>query len=195
MNVIERLYNWGAMRSFGKPRGLMGRYADRVMRRKGRPSSEWVVSVLDVRPDDHVLEIGFGPGWGIECAAMAAESGLVRGVDHSRLMVERATRRNEDAVTAGHVELSEASVMNLPFEDESFDRVFSINSIQFWPDAGAGLQEVHRVTKQGGCVALAFNPYARESSSQLPEYLTRGDFTNVRMAESDVAHCALGEKR
>lgn len=71
MSLFDRLYEWGAMRSFGKPRGLAGRYADRVMRTKGRASSEWVVSLLAIRPDDHVLEVGFGPGHGIRYAAEA----------------------------------------------------------------------------------------------------------------------------
>lgn len=194
MKVTQRLYDWGAMRSFGKPQGLAGRYADRVMRRKGRPSSEWVVSLLDIEPEDHVLEIGFGPGWGIKSAAEAAHSGLVTGIDHSPLMVKRATRRNQDAIAEGSVELVGESVMSLPFEDRSFEKAFSINSIQFWPDANDGMREVFRVMKDGGRVALGFNPYAGESSSPLSEYLESAGFKDVRMEKSDVAHCALGKK-
>lgn len=194
MSLFNQLYNWGAMRSFGKPRGLAGRYADRVMRTKGGASSEWVVSLLDLQPDNQVLEVGFGPGRGIQYATEAVTGGTVKGIDHSSLMVQRATKRNRDAIEAGRVELLEASAMSLPYDDESFEKAFSINSIQFWPNAETGMQELYRVLKPDGQIALAFNPHAGESSSQLPGHLKQAGFRNIRMKKSDVAHCALGEK-
>lgn len=194
MRLLDRLYNWGAMRSFGRPRGLAGRYADWVMRRKGRASSEWVVSLLDIQPDDQVLEVGFGPGRGIQYAAEAITDGTVKGIDHSSLMVQRATNRNREAIEAGRVELQKASAMSLPYDDESFEKAFSINSIQFWPSAEAGMQELYRVLKSDGRIGLAFNPHAGESSSQLTGHLEQASFQNVRMEKSEVAHCALGEK-
>lgn len=194
MTLLNRLYNWGAMRSFGKPRGLAGRYADWIMRRNGRASSEWVVTLLEIQPDDTVLEVGFGPGRGIQYAAEAITDGTAKGIDHSSLMVRRATARNREAIAAGRVELLEASAMSLPYDDDSFEKAFSINSIQFWPSAETGMQEVYRVLKPDGRIALAFNPHAGESSSQLSGHLERAGFQNVRMKKSDVAHCALGEK-
>lgn len=82
-----------------------------------------------------MLDVGFGPGVGIQLLAKSASSGDVVGVDYSKEMVEQATVRNAKAVEAGRVDLREGSVERLPFENETFDRALAVNSMQVWPDA------------------------------------------------------------
>lgn len=43
----------------------------------------------------------------------------------------------------------------LPYDDEAFDQVIAVETFYFWPDPVANLQEVRRVVKPGGLVALA----------------------------------------
>jgi len=50
------------------------------------------------RPTDRVLEIGFGPGLAIAELAGRAGRGRVYGIDHSDVMVHRASRRNRAAI-------------------------------------------------------------------------------------------------
>lgn len=49
---------------FGRPRGLLGRLAGRIMASRGSnlARNQWAVELLEVRPDDRILEVGFGPG-------------------------------------------------------------------------------------------------------------------------------------
>jgi len=56
-------------------------------------------------------------------------------------MVEQARTRNVAAVQSGHVELQRGSAESLPFEDNHFDKVLTINSMQVWPDAVVGLRK------------------------------------------------------
>jgi len=53
-------------RQFGKPQGLLGRIAGKLMELKGTEKIEWTISLLDIQKDDKVLEIGYGPGVAIE---------------------------------------------------------------------------------------------------------------------------------
>ena len=101
---------------------------------KNRKRSEWVLSLLNVRPGDHVLEIGFGPGVDILRVSERVEHGFVAGIDASREMVRQANRRNATGVEAGLVELLCASAERIPYPANSFDKVFAINSLQFCAD-------------------------------------------------------------
>jgi SAM-dependent methyltransferase len=148
------------LRAFGRPRGVLGRLGGLIMARTNRDCAAWVIGLLGIQPGDAVLEIGFGPGVGIEQAANATSAGHVAGVDPSDEMVAQATARNASAIARGRVDLRRGSVASLSFANNSFDKAFAINSMQVWPDAMAGLREIRRVVKSGGMVALGFTPYS-----------------------------------
>ena len=84
------------------------------------------VGLLEVRPDDRVLGIGFGPGKQIQLPARRATAGLVAGVDLSEVMVEQATRRNRALVRQGRVDLRRGTVSDLPFGDRQFTKVCAV---------------------------------------------------------------------
>jgi ubiquinone/menaquinone biosynthesis C-methylase UbiE len=119
------------------------------MARMNRTCAAWVIDLLQVRPGDKVLEVGFGPGVGIQLLTSSASAGYVAGVDPSKEMVAQATTRNKKAIENGRVGLRHGSVASLPFTDNTFDKALAINSMQVWPDAVAGLREVRRVIKPG----------------------------------------------
>jgi SAM-dependent methyltransferase len=48
-----------------------------------------------------------------------------------------------------------ADVSALPFEDGSFDRAYSVNSVFFWPDPDAAFAEIYRVLRPGGLAVIA----------------------------------------
>jgi ubiquinone/menaquinone biosynthesis C-methylase UbiE len=112
------------------------------------------VELLDIRSEDRVLEIGCGPGRGIEEAARRASRGFVAGIDRSEEMVRQAARRNRSAIAVGRVALRLADVTRLPFDDCSFDRSFEINSFHHWRAPARGLEEIRRVMREGATLLL-----------------------------------------
>lgn len=170
------------MRAFGRPRGILGRLGDAIMARTNRNVAAWAIDPLEVQPGDGVPEVGFGPGVGIQLLADAVSSGHVVGVDSSEEMVEQAMARNARAIESGRVDLRRGSVEKLPFEDESFDKVLSINSMQVWPDAVAGLREIRRVTRAGGRIALGFTSHSGQPKGGLIAVLAAAGFRDARVA-------------
>ncbi|RIK33937.1 MAG: class I SAM-dependent methyltransferase [Chloroflexi bacterium] len=152
---------------FRQPTGLMGRLVGALMARKNRERITWAVSLLDIQPTDHVLEVGFGPGVAIEQVARFARAGFVAGVDHSAIMVAQASKRNRAAIAAGQVELRLGSVVTLPYGDASFDKAFAINSLLFWPEPVANLGEVERVLRPGGRIAIFSQPPSARSNAEV----------------------------
>ena len=187
MSLVESIL----MRAFGRPTGLLGRLGGMIMARTNQGMARRTIELLDVQPGDRVLEIGFGPGVGVQLLGDLASSGWVAGIDPSQEMVEQATARNAAGIGTGRVELRRGSVEHLPFENATFDKTLAINSMQVWPDAVAGLREIRRVLRPGGTMALGFTRYSGQAKEGLTETLTAAAFTNVQVVDVDGAFCVL----
>jgi ubiquinone/menaquinone biosynthesis C-methylase UbiE len=190
MRVLERIL----MRMFGRPTGALGRLGGIIMARTNAAFASSVIGLLDVQPSDKVLEVGFGPGVGIQLLAGSAPAGRVAGVDYSREMVEQAKARNAETIESGLVDVRHGSVANLPFEHGAFDMVLAINSMQVWPDVMAGLREIKRVIRSGGRVALGFTRHSGQSRTGISELLSAAGFAEVSMVETERGFCALARK-
>jgi ubiquinone/menaquinone biosynthesis C-methylase UbiE len=203
----ERPETAGFRSHFGNPRGFLGRIAGWLMIITNRRVNRFVVEMLNVQRRDRVLEIGFGPGACIAMLAERATDGLVAGVDPSQTMVVQASARNRASMRNGRVELKVGSVSAIPYPDESFDKVCSINNIYFWPSRGDDLREIRRVMKYGGTLALGFrielNPASKtklpsfdpeEAKRLLADAGFRDARAEVREASPWTAACVMARK-
>ncbi|GAA1723526.1 class I SAM-dependent methyltransferase [Nonomuraea bangladeshensis] len=174
-----------------RPRGVVG-WANGWMfahRPSNRKRNIWAVSLLDVRPTDRVLEVGFGPGVAIAEFAARATRGQVFGIDHSRAMVRRAARRNAAAVRARRVHLTCAPVERLPSFGDPLDAILAVNSVGFWPEPVERLGELRRLLRPSGRIALVSQPRCpgatrdttARAAQELQDLLTRAGFTNLRV--------------
>ena len=179
------------LRAFGRPRGILGRLGGRIMARMNAPCVASVLALLHIELKHRLLEIGFGSGVGIALAARTAAA--VAGVDPSREMVAQASARNRAAILAGRVDLRRANADDLSFRDDDFDIAFAINSMQVWPDKVAGLNEIRRVLKPGGRLALGFTVNSGQPKEGVLETLVTGGLANVRLIDGKGYFCAFGE--
>lgn len=182
------------MQMFGRPKGILGQLGGFILARTKHDFTQWVIDLLEIQPDEKVLEVGFGPGVGIEILATAVSTGYVAGVDYSQEMVKQARVRNEKAIETGLVQLQYGSVEKLPFANDTFDKALAINSMQVWSDAMVGLRSIWRVMKVGGKIALGFTPHSGQSSTGLSEMLTTAGFTEAHLVETDRGFCVLASK-
>jgi ubiquinone/menaquinone biosynthesis C-methylase UbiE len=190
---------------FGRPTRLWGRAAGLLMahRPSNRRRNSWAVSLLDVRRDDRVLELGFGPGLAISELSRIAVEGYVCGIDHSELMLRWARRRNADGVRRGVVDLRLGSVDELPEFDAPFDRILAVNTMLFWSEPVARLAELRRLLRPGGVIAVAHQPRGPGATDQtsaakgreIAAALDRAGFSEVRletMRLKPAVVCAVG---
>lgn len=145
-------------KQYSHPTGLIGHAIGERMRRQHEPEVQWTLSLLNVKPTNSILEIGFGSGRAIELLATQATDGHIRGIDLSRPMLHSASCRNARAIRHGQVELRQGDVTTLPFEDAQFNTIFSIHSLYFWPDYSCAIAEIARVLKPSGMVVLTYSP-------------------------------------
>ena len=105
-----------------------------------------------LRPGLRVLDFGCGPGTITVGLAKAVEPGKVHGIDMAESQISLARSAAE---AGGHTNVTfhVGSVLELPFEDNSFDAAHCHAVLMHVPDTQAALAEVKRVLKPGGIVA------------------------------------------
>jgi arsenite methyltransferase len=107
-----------------------------------------VHEALGAQPGERVLDAGCGPGFYVaETLDRVGADGSVVGVDASKPMLAVAAKRCE-----GHanVEFHEGDVTALPVPDGEFDRVLSVQVLEYVADIPAALRELLRALRPGG---------------------------------------------
>jgi ubiquinone/menaquinone biosynthesis C-methylase UbiE len=101
------------------------------------------------------LEIGPGPGYvGLEWLKRTHGTTL-KGLDISADMIAIAERNAEEYGLAERVEYVHSSSDTLPFDDRTFDAVFTNGSLHEWSDPETTFNEIWRVLKKGGRVFIS----------------------------------------
>lgn len=151
-----------------RPEGWFGRLLAAWMAWETRKENDAALALLEIRPGDRVLEIGFGHGRSILAASKLTRGGLVAGVDFSPGMVAMARRRNRTLVDQGLIDLRQGDSLRLPYGNNSFDRAWSVHTVYFWDEPAAHMKEVRRVLKRGGRFVLGFRPASEEVRRAFP---------------------------
>ena len=113
-----------------------------------------------VNPGDgeKLLEIGMGNGGFVKGITENKPLLTYTGCDLSQEMVEEANRINADLVDKGQVVFVHANATSLPLGNETFDKIFTANTIYFWDDETIVLKELKRVLKPEGKLILSLRP-------------------------------------
>ena len=101
-----------------------------------------------------VLDVACGTGIVARMAApQIGATGPVVGVDTNEAML--AVARAQPQPTETHVEWRQGDATKLPFPDAEFDTVLCQHGLQYVPDRPAAVQEMTRVLRSGGQLALS----------------------------------------
>lgn len=152
-------------RQVRKPTRWVGRLFAWTMNRSHSALTEWGLKHVTIGSGFAILDVGCGGGRTVQKLAAVAGEGRVAGVDFAPGSVETARAVNASLISAGRVEIRQASVSELPFPDASFDLVTAIETHYYWPDLPRDVKEVFRVVKPGGTAIVIAEAYRRGSTS------------------------------
>ncbi|KAF7696010.1 demethylrebeccamycin-D-glucose O-methyltransferase [Silurus meridionalis] len=183
----------------GRPtQSISGWLISKFLKKHNQILEENAVKLCDIQPNETVLELGHGPGLGLQVAVqlLTGPEGKLLGVDYSKYMHNMATERIQEHIASGKVTLYCCDVAAMPLEDSSVDKVFHCNCYYFWPDLKAAASEIHRAMKPGGLMVatLRLDRIARFASKKVfpdenwrpeayMEALQSCGFADVRMEE------------
>jgi SAM-dependent methyltransferase len=196
------------VRQFARPRGFVGRIVGIILANRSSNvlRSQWTVERLGISTGDRVLEIGCGPGVALKACLERLRDGTALGVDHSEVMIAQARRRNAKAIRKKRLKLIAGTIDDLPADEPPFDRIFSINVIQFVADKNAFVKICADRLAPNGLLATTFQPRGTKPTREaalamahlLTELMARAGLTDVRTETLELkpipAICALGRK-
>ncbi len=119
--------------------------------------------------DKKVLEVGIGAG--TDFLQWVRSGAKAYGVDITEEAVAHVQHRLEQYDLAAE-DIRVADAEHLPYENDSFDLVYSFGVIHHSPDTIKALQEIIRCTKRGGSIKIMV--YNRRSLNTLYLYLKHG---------------------
>src|ERR1700751_1084519 len=124
--------------------------------------TETTILLMDLRPGERVLDLGCGSGWATRLLARLVGEGpegfgQVGGLDVSDERVGQARQASKDFENILYVW---GSVQQIPWEENFFDKVLSVESFYYYPDQDRALMELFRVMAPRARLFILINLYA-----------------------------------
>jgi SAM-dependent methyltransferase len=125
------------------------------------PLYQTVLARLQIKPGQHLLDIGCGAG--MFCQMAAAQGAVVAGIDATEALLKIARKRTKTG------DFRVGDMESLPFAEASFDIVTGFNSFQFAGSPLNALRQVRHVLKPEGVLAMAIwgSPQQAEAAACL----------------------------
>ena len=122
--------------------------------------TEQTLALMDLKPGQRVLDLGCGAGWATRLMAKSVGTGerpgQVIGLDVSDEMIRRARAGSTDY---DNVMFVVGSAEKIPWDENFFDKVLSVESFYYYADQERALAELFRVMAPLGELFILINLY------------------------------------
>lgn len=156
MDLVKKLKEF-IDSQYSRPSGLIGMYYGEKMVRQHQPETLWTIKLLRLMKDENILELGCGAGFAMKLLLGEPAISQVVGLDISQSILKSAGFRNRNDINKGRARFVQGNVNQLPFPDEYFTKVFSIQSVYFWDNLSQSISEIYRVLKPEGSVVITLS--------------------------------------
>ncbi len=180
-------------RQLRKPFGEQGKLVGEKMNVSNNSIYALMFSKIEFNDNDNILEIGFGNGKFFKRYFEKARNIKVSGIDISDVMLEEASIINKGLIESNKLFIYCESCQKMSFPDGSFDKIISLNTIYFWEQRDAQLEEIKRVLKRNGKLVIGFRPksimeklafinnsFNLFESNEIAKLLEKHNFKNIR---------------
>lgn len=154
------------------------------------------IRTLLIEDDEHILEIGHGNAAHLKNILDKAKNIKYTGIDISETMHHEARKFNKEFESQAEFVCYEGQ--KFPFEDKTFDKIFTVNTVYFWEKPVDFLNEIHRILKDNGTFVLTFAqrefmeklPFTQYhftlySNKEMEEVISRSHFKRMKISEKE----------
>lgn len=135
-----------------------------------RAHHDQIAKYLELKETDVVLDPGCGRGF-VSCDLAKRYGSSITGIDITPYVVQRAIKRSQQLAVSDRVSYVNGDYSNLPFKENSFDKLYTVETLCHAIDLPAVLREFYRVLKPGARLVfmeytqkplVEFSPYQRQ---------------------------------
>jgi len=144
----------------GNPQGIAGRLLTRFMNILNQKQYRAVLDNINLEPDDVVLDIGFGNGYLINKLLKKDIQIKICGIDISNDMVNNVSKKYKRFIDDGYLNLHLENIAKTSFENETYNKIYTVNTMYFWNELEKCFSEIKRILKPDGIFLNAV--YTRE---------------------------------
>lgn len=142
-------------RQLSKPEGEAGIQIADMMNSTNILMTSDSIDALQLTDNVSVLEIGHGNCGHLKYFLNKGNNIKYTGLEISSLMSDQAKEINKNLLNK-NIEFTIYDGINIPFKEENFDSVFTVNTIYFWKEPLHFLKEIYRILKPNGTFVITF---------------------------------------
>ena len=136
--------------NFGNPRGIVGLLMTKIMNIMNQKLYNTISKKINLEQNNTLLDIGFGNGYLIKKLLKNNVGIKIYGIEISKDMVKKVTLKNKHYIEDGKLKLLLENIEKTSFENNTFDKIVTINTIYFWNNYEECFSEINRILKPNG---------------------------------------------
>ncbi len=144
-------------KQLGYPSGIFGPLLMKLLNKGNADMNDFTFQQLDLQSEDTVLEIGFGGGYLLEKMIDSQIPSPIAGIDPQVDVIKMGNKKFKTAIAKKHLELQQASGESLPYGENTFTKICTVNTVYFWSDPQRVLEQCDRVLQPQGKLIICYN--------------------------------------
>jgi ubiquinone/menaquinone biosynthesis C-methylase UbiE len=136
--------------NFGNPHGIGGNISTTIMNIMNQRQYKSVLKNIQLKPDETILDIGFGNGYLIHQLCKQNIPVKIYGIEISNDMFNKVSIKSKQNIDAGKLKLFLENINETSFEQNTFDTIYTVNTFYFWNELNKCFSEIRRILKPNG---------------------------------------------
>jgi cyclopropane fatty-acyl-phospholipid synthase-like methyltransferase len=148
----------------------------------------WASQKLDIKPYQHILEIGYGNGYALQEVGRVLKIGFLAGIDSSIEKHQQAYRRNRNLIKQHMLALHIGEPHDIPYPKHYFNKVFGINVLDRWKEPAYGFLQLSQYIRSSGILLMVFqsNKIAEQKLLQVKAENIRQQFATAGLQDVEI---------
>ena len=136
--------------NFGNPSGIGGKISTKIMNIINKNQYKAILENINLEPNNNVLDIGFGNGYLINQLFKKNIPINIFGIEISNDMLNNVSQKNRQIIEDKKLKLFLEDISKTSFEENTFDKIYTVNTIYFWDELEKSFSEIKRILKPNG---------------------------------------------